>query len=314
MNCPKCNTTNDADARFCSECGGRIDPAGLKQPGKGRKVYLYALLFLPVLAVAAGIGYHKYVLPGGTAAIVNGEQIMLSEIDTAVSELTGASGTADPKLRHQVLNGLITERMVLQQARKAGLSIPREEVSAAVDEARRASGISGSVFDRDAATRYGSVRNFEAVLARRLLVHKFLAEKVIPRDVDARTAGLVMNRWLQDLSEKADVRITIGEQLSGAGGCGCCNKRADASESSALPQAGAQIAKADSLPPADPGSASSDEDKASAAALKYWREHHGQENITTKVTNFGCHMQVDIIKDDTVVGSLRYQRGRISEL
>jgi hypothetical protein len=303
---------NDADARFCSECGGPIDAALLRQSGKGRKVYLYALLFLPVLALAAGIGYYKYVLPGGAAAIVNGEQIMLSEIDTAVSELTGESGAADPKLRYQILNGLITERMVLQQARKTGLSISREQVNAAVDEARRASGISGAAFDRDAETRYGSMRNFEAVLARRLLVNKFLAEKVIPRDVDARTAGLVMNRWLQDLSGKADVRITLAEQLSGAGGCGCCNKRPEASGSASGSGSASLVTKAEASSSA-PATGSSEEDRASAAALKYWQEKHGDEKVTTRVKNFGCHVEVDIVKDDKTVGSLRYQRGRISE-
>jgi hypothetical protein len=52
---------------------------------------------------------------------------------------------------------------------------------------------------------------------------------------------------------------------------------------------------------------------ASEAALRFWHQKHGNDPVSTKVTDFGCHMQVDIVKAGKLVGSLRYQAGAISE-
>jgi len=36
--------------------------------------------------------------------------------------------------------------------------------------------------------------------------------------------------------------------------------------------------------------------------------------VETKVTDFGCHVQVDIVANSTITKSLRYQNGTISEM
>ncbi len=53
---------------------------------------------------------------------------------------------------------------------------------------------------------------------------------------------------------------------------------------------------------------------ASEAALRYWHEKHGPETVTATVKDFGCHQQVDIVKDKKIIASLRYQAGAITEL
>jgi hypothetical protein len=314
MLCSKCNTTNDPDALFCAECGAQLAQGSPGSRVKARRVYLYALLLLPVLALAAGIGYYKFFLPQGVAAVVNGERIMLPELEAAVFRTTGGRDAADARLRYAILNGLITERLVLQEARRAGMVIPREEITSAVDAARDASGLNDGQFSREIASQYGSVRNFEEALSRRLLVNKFIAEKVVPPNADARNAGAALGTWLQERSAAASVRVTLAEQWSGAG-CGCCSNRAEASTG---PQAGSgcrtvkggcAMANQGSARSTDPLNAG----KAADAALRYWHEKHGAGNVTTKVTDFGCHMQVDIIKDNIKIGSLRYQGGSISE-
>ncbi len=55
------------------------------------------------------------------------------------------------------------------------------------------------------------------------------------------------------------------------------------------------------------------EKRIADAGLAYWREHYGKGEVTARVSDFGCHMQVDIIRDGRVVKSLQYQNGRITE-
>ena len=303
MNCPTCNTMNDNDSRFCEQCGKSLESGSAAGAAKPRKAYLYALLLIPVLLLAAGVGYYKYFLPQGIAAVVNGEEIRLAELDAEVARTTGLA--ADSKLRYQVLNSLITERLVLQEARKAGVTLSREEFAASLTAAQTASGQSGAEFDRQIAERYGSRQNFEELFSRRLLVNKFFAEKVVPANADVRTSRLALDRWLQDRSAAASVRITLAEQWSGAG-CGCCANKAEAATSTASGNSTAEKT--------GPSAALSRADMASEAALSYWHQKHGNDTVSTKVTDFGCHMQVDIVKEGKIIGSLRYQAGAISEL
>jgi hypothetical protein len=312
MQCPKCSASNDSDARFCTECGSAVETIEAS-PAKAaiRRPYLYALLLFPVLLLAAGIGYYKFFLPQGIAAVVNGETIGISELDQQVARVQGP-GKADPGLRYQMLNGLITERLVLQQVRSAGISLSQEELNSAVSELQAASGLDAAAFEQEAAARYGSMRDFQRDLAQRLLIKKFIAERVVPPHADEQTAHAALARWMQNLNAGASVRITLAEQLSGAG-CGCCGKADAARGKGGRMRSGANttVAKNDSssLPPTP----SSAREKASAAALEYWHQKHGPESVETKVSDFGCHMEIDIIKDGKTVGSLRYQGGRISE-
>ncbi|OGW40509.1 MAG: hypothetical protein A2010_08075 [Nitrospirae bacterium GWD2_57_9] len=304
---------NDADAQFCSECGRPMEPAPAQ--GKTRKPYLYALLLIPVLVLAGGIGYYKYVLPQGIAAVVNGEEIMASELDSEVVRTTGSREAADGRLRYQVLNSLITERLILQEARKAGMSTSGGEISLAVVNARSGSGLDEAGFRERVESQYGSMQAFERALGRRLLVNRFVAERIIPADADPRTARAALDRWLQERSDAASVRVTLAEQWSGAG-CGCCANKAEASPAPPAASGGCRMAKNSSAAAGNGTAAAAEASRTGQAAdagLRYWQEKHGAENVTAKVTDFGCHMQVDIVKDNKTIGSLRYQGGVISE-
>jgi hypothetical protein len=299
MQCKACQSNNESDALFCSECGKPLaettPPPGWKQ----KKPYLFALLFLPVLALAVAVGYYKYFLPDGVAAVVNGEEIRLSELNAAVSRVRGGSEADSAGLRYQALNELITERLALQEARKAGIQVSKDEVKAAVMQAQKTSGLEADQFSREIKSLHGTLSGFERVLERRLLINRLITEKVVPPGADSRTANRAISRWLRDLSAKAAVRIALAEQWSG-GGCGCCNK----GNGQAMPGG-----KNTAQQPATEKTRA-----ASAAGLQYWKEKHGPETVDTRLTDFGCHIQVDIVKNEKVVGSLRYQGGAISEL
>ncbi len=55
------------------------------------------------------------------------------------------------------------------------------------------------------------------------------------------------------------------------------------------------------------------EKRIADAGLAYWREHYGGEGVSAMVSDFGCHLQVDIIRDGKAVKSLQYQNGSITE-
>ena len=219
MNCPECKKTNDDDAIFCSGCGRMIEKRRPELVSKQRRAYFIALLFVPIIAIAAFIGYHKFNLPDGVAAVVNGEEIRRSEVDAAVARLQGMNKDASAHLRYQALNELISERLMLQEARKAGIRITKEDLAAANASAREASGLDEAAFQQAMKSMYGN--GYEKTLERRLIINRLISEKVVPRGADPKTTRRAMDRWLQDLSGNADVRIALSEQLSGPGCSGC---------------------------------------------------------------------------------------------
>ncbi len=314
MNCPNCSTQNDADAGYCSECGKLLALKPEIETGKARKPYRFIFFLIPVIFIAAGFGYYKYYLPDGVSALVNGQEIKRSELDAAVARVQAVYGTSSEgdqagpqarKLRYQVLNGLISERLILHEADKAGFGVSPEEVAAAASLAQKASGMDQHLFSAEVIRRYGSLQAFEEAVRRDLIVEKFISEKVLPKGVDDRTARAEVDRWVEKLRASSAVRVTLSEQWSGAG-CGCCGKSRG---TPAAEQGGKQQGSVLAGVPQ-----SADGQKAADAGLKYWREKHGEEDVSARVSDFGCHLQVDIVKKGQTIGSLRYQGGNLSEM
>jgi len=305
VHCPDCKQKNDADALFCTACGRPLEVTLQKTAQLQRKAYFIALLFVPVIAIAAGIGYYKFFLPNGVAAVVNGEEIRLSELDAAVARAQGRQEVASSQLRYQLLNQLITQRIVIQEARKSGISVSEEEIETFATESRASSGIDEATFNRQVVSQYGSMRAFKDALERRLLVDKFLAVKVVPPGADQPTAQSAIKRWLDDIAGRAAVRIALAEQGEGLG-CGCCNtENGQASQRSGIRGHGCAAVNKPSA---------SDVGKAADAGLRFWHAKYGPESVTTRLTDYGCHIQVDIMKDNKIIGSLRYQDGNITEI
>jgi hypothetical protein len=310
MNCGKCNTMNDNDAAFCVNCGGVLTAA----PRKGWRSYRYALLLLPVLLVAAGAGYYKFILPSGVAAVVNGEEIMLAELDNLVQpDRKGAEVSAETlgQMRYSALSELITERIVLQEARKAGVSVSDGDVQAAVQDMRAASGLDEKDFAARVTERYGSVSAFRKGLERHLIIKKFIDGTVLAGASGPAEANMRLNQWLQDSTAKAAVRVSLAEQLP-ASGCGCCGGGGPAASKQGCDPA--KGAKQGCDPKAGAKQVSGQGTVARDAALAYWRNQNGNRPVETKVTDFGCHIQVDIMSNNRIAKSLRYQNGTITEM
>jgi hypothetical protein len=303
MQCPACSAHNDSDAAFCIECGRPLIMLPNTTPGKPRKTYLFVIALVPMVAIVAAIGYYKFFLPNGIAAIVNGEDIRTSELDAVAVRAPGLDETAYREYRYEALNRLITETLVLQEARKAGLGVSEEELSSATAEASYGQDV--AALRRQRKQLYGGKKQYERALKRRILVTKYIHERIIPKGADQQTARAAVNAWLQGLTEKALVRVSLAEQ--GASYNCCARGGGSAAQGSRFSQCGSGV------PPQ--GSLTQERTKAARdAGLVYWRKKHGRDAVTAKVLDFGCHIQIDILKDNKTVGSLIYQGGNVTEM
>lgn len=300
MRCDGCGSEIEQGSAFCPECGKASSPQAPESAPRSRKLFAIATLAAALIAVA-GIGYYKFYLPGGVAAFVNGERITLAELEAETGRIMAAQAVpvkvadspAAKALRTEVLNRMIAERVALQEANKAGIEISSAEVAETVNGMRASSGLDEAGFAAAVTERYGSRTAFEKRLEQDLLIRKFLTAKVIPRGADAAAAGAAVNQWLQERTRNASVRIALAEQVSGAG-CGCCNNG---------PAKGA------------PGAGSTSKEQAAVeAGMRYWSERGNGGTVTARTKDYGCHVQVDLMKKDKVVLSLRFQDGTITEL
>jgi len=124
---------------------------------------------------------------------------------------------------------------------------------------------------------------------------------------------------------KAAVRVSLAEQLP-ASGCGCCGgggpgaakqgcDPAKGVKQGCDPKAGTKRGCDPKGRPAAGANQVSNQGKAARdAALAYWRRQNGNRPVETKVTDFGCHVQVDIVSNNRIASSLRYQNGTITEM
>jgi len=170
-----------------------------------------------MLVIVAAIGYYKFFLPDGIAAVVNGEDIKKTELDAAAVRVPGTEETEYRRYRYEVLNQLITEVLVLQEARKAGIRVSEEEISAATAEASH--GLDVAAFRQQVALHDGGTRQFEQALERRILITKFMNERIVPKGADQQTARVVVSKWATALTRNAMVRVALSEQVANSSCC-----------------------------------------------------------------------------------------------
>ncbi len=217
MKCPGCKSLNEADAFFCNLCGSPLTDPASEAEKKQRRAYFTILLFVPILVLGVIVGYYKFNLPNDVAAIVNGDEIQESELDLAVDRMKGTRDPDPAYVRCEALNELITERIVLHAARKAGIIVSREEIDAAIAQARAASGLDDDAYIKAVSSQYGSLPGYESEVERSLIMTRFVAMKIVPPGSDPVTARRIVNRWIQGAWGNASVRIALREELSGPG-------------------------------------------------------------------------------------------------
>jgi hypothetical protein len=254
------------------------------------------------------------------AAVVNGEPIALSEarerfkITRLMMEkeygkelFTGERGRAYLRdLERDVLERMIGERLVVQEARRLNIKIGDDRVKEEIREIGRE--IYGNWENFQSSLREDGIsQEYLSAYVRNLLLRQEIKKVKAPAGVDPEE---YFGAWLTQ--DRRIARVTFNESISflnvsaqrqgsccgsgeraGGGGCG---------GSGAGGRGGQQAAAG----PLDPKLKS----EASAAAIAAYRKTNpAEKDVTAQVTDYGCHVQVDIEKGGKIVRSYTYQNG-----
>jgi len=316
QNCRHCGKETEEGEVFCPECRSLVE--GKK---KSRGVWVFAILFSVILLFLTGLmawhgGMGSWRFPFASlwekpAAIINGESISRAEFElrmksvrSAVERQYGKNTFAGERgeallgmLAQEVMDGMLEERLVAQEARRLKIEIIQDQVEGEVQ--------------RISTEMYGGREKFQARLReegisaddlqnhiRNLLLYNALREAKTPPGADPEVS---FNAWLIQARQKADLVVhepaNLGGSASFSGGS-CCASGGSSEE------------------PARGGALDSQtEDEAKKAALEVYRkENPSEKEISAQATNYGCHIQVDIQKEGKVVKSYSYQGGKAFEI
>ncbi len=319
QNCRHCGKDTEKGDVFCPEC--RSLAGGKKKTGR---IWFFSILFSAVLLFLTGLmvwhgGLGNWSLPladlwGKPAAVINGESIPRKEfkarmmsVKSAIERQYGKNTFTGERgevllgsLAQQVLDGMLEERLVAQEARNLKVEIRQDQVE---EEVQRIS-----------KEMYGDWEKFQARLhedgispdelikhIHNLLLYDALREAKTPAGADPEVS---FNAWLIQAKQKAELVIyetgNRGSAASFSGGSCCAPSGAS----------GGSIA-----PSGKGGSLDSQtENEAKKAALEAFQKGNpADQGVSALVTNYGCHIQVDIQKEGKVVKSYSYQGGKAFE-
>jgi len=249
---------------------------------------------------------------GRRAAVINGEPIARADLKTRVKGIramlerqygtdlfVGQRGQVLlENLEREVLDGMLEERLVAQEARRLGIQISDEMVQQELQKI--AQEIYGTWENFQAQTGDGvSKEDLQNHIRNLLLYRAVKAAKVQP----GSNPDIPFNLWLIRAKQNAEVAIyNSGESfrsLSSSPG-GCCS-------------GGGPVCVGQPRPvrPVDLRT----ESEAKKMALEaYQKANPSEKGLVAKVTGYGCHIQVDIQKDGKIVKSYAYQRGKVFEI
>jgi hypothetical protein len=299
MSCPSCSQRNEKRARFCTHCGNPL-PRRRKVWTKKRLILFGAIGFI----LAGAIGY---LLTGSIESTlvgrVNGEEITRKEFSKRVDQtkrfyeyrygqnlFQGDAGKENlNRLKNEMLDELITERILLQEAKSAGyVSVPEEEITKHLEIIKKQSGLS----EVDFIKRIGPLEDLKEELRRRWIISQFIEKAVLKGD-EAK-GELLLGQWLTKTKAKAQIETYEKLEPVYTAKASCC-------------RSGCGGGRAQPLDPKI-------EQEAKAKGLEYYEKKMQKKGADAKVTNFGCHIQVDIIEDGKVLLSLTYRQGEIQEI
>ena len=316
QSCVHCGKETGEGELYCPECQAI---SGARKP---RSFWIFSILFSVLLLSLTGLLFwHGGIsfgslsldsILGKPVAVVNGEPIPISDLRERVKAIramlerqngrnifAGEQGRALlGNLEQEVLDGMVEEKLVAQEARRLKIQITGEMVQQELQKMGK--------------EIYGSWEKFQARLREDGVAEEELQEHIgnllLYKAVRAAKSspGLnpeaSFNAWLTQARQNAELPI----YYSGDGGTssstllgGCCGTSGSGSVGPSRP-GGPVDAKA--------------EKEAQTLALEAYRKiNPSDRGITAKVTDYGCHMQVDIQKEGKVVKSYIYQDGKVFE-
>lgn len=326
------------DQRICGHCGAEL-PDGIgtecvvRKNSSGRKTakcrwyWASGIILFLLLGVGLLLGraheeawdFSWDALTGKPVAVINGDPIPRREFRERLAigmtmlekqygkELfAGERGRAVlADLERDVLEKILEDRLVTQEARRLNLLVSDEKVRQKMEAI--GSEIYGSPEKFQAALREDGIpEEYLLEHIRNLMLRRELAKAKSPSGTEADESFGV---WLVQARQDAGVTVyrTAGySSPPSRGGSSCCGSGASGS-AGGRGGCGSSGAPAETV---DPGLKSA----AGAAALAEYRKTNpvGQ-GVETRVTDYGCHVQVDILQGEKILKSYSYQDGTVSE-
>ena len=318
QNCVRCGKETGDGELYCLEC--QAIP-GAKKP---RRFWIFSILFSALLISLTGLLlWHGGLSIGSlsldsilrrSAAVINGESITRADLKARVKNIramlerqygrelfAGQRGRALlENLEQEVLDGMLEERLVSQEARRLKIQISDEMTEQELQK------ISKEI--------YGNWEKFQARLKeegvskedtenhiRTLLLYKAVKAAKAP---PGSNPDISFNAWLIQAKQKAELAIYYsGDSAisSSALGGGCCSPDGSGS-------AGNQYR------PGGPVDQKTESEAKKVALEAYQKANPSEKGVTAKVTNYGCHIQVDIQKEGRIIKSYSYQGGKAFEI
>jgi len=299
--CPSCDGENEKRARFCVHCGNPF-PKRIKFPFRKRYVLFGTIGLIFAGAIAS---FSMGGLESNLVGRVNGEGITRKEFSTRVERakkfyelrygpnlFQGEEGKGNlNRLKSDILDEITTEKILLQEAKNAGYSTaPDEEIAKQVEAIKKKYSLS----DDDLKQKMGmSIEDLREDLRKGYVISQFLEKAVLKSD--QQNGEAVFAQWFA--KAKANAKIETYEKLEPV-----LTARASCCRSGCGGEGRVQ--------PLDPKI----ESDAKAKGLEYYEKKTQKKGASARVTNFGCHIQVDIIEDGKVVVSLTYRQGEVEEI
>jgi len=315
-NCRHCGKETGEGELYCLECQAI---AGAKKP---KRIWIFSLIFSGLLLSLTGmmlwhggLNFGNLSLDaiwGKPAAVINGETISRSELKARLANMrkmlerqydtdvfAGERGRVLlANLEQEVLEGMLEERLVAQEARRLGIQIKDEDVRQEMEGIARK--VSGSWEKFEAELQEDGVfkEDLQKHIGNLLLVKAVKSAK----GSEGPNSDVVFSNWLVQAKQKAEIAIYDSgkrTQNPNPGGRGCCSPGQSSGGCGVQGGSGGQP---------DPKT----ESQAKKIALEaYWKNNPSEQGVTAKVTDYGCHIQVDIQKEGRVVKSYTYQDGKV---
>lgn len=299
--CPGCGGENAQQNHHCVHCGQPL-------PKVRRRIKTSTLLVGFIGLVLAGVAW--YFIAGGfeskLVGRVNGSGITRKEFSNRLDRakrlyefrfgqdfFKGGVGQENLiRLKAELLDEIIVERILLEEAKRGGYSaVSEKEVEDHIDAIKKRHGLSEADFKEKLGI---AIAEFREELKRDWFISQFVEKAILKGNREYREQ--LFQDWLVaaksrtkiETYEKIDIPPAIQSVCCKGGGCG-----------------GGE--KVRSLDPKV-------EKEAQTKALQYYEAKKGKNGASARAINFGCHIQVDIIEGGKVVLSLTYDRGEVKEI
>lgn len=226
LECPQCGSALANGVAVCGTCGREVsdDEKALppqeqpKVPGRNNLFAVLAVLLVVLggaaLLIFTGLLPNPMKGAGSTAAIVNGEKILLAEVDqkfNLYSKMTGKGGQPDSTpeakaaaadMRMQILNSMIQDKILVTEAAKEKITVPRQEIAERIGAVKKSLNLSDQDFEAFLKNHSMTLDGFEKRIEKDILISKLVSKGM-------QEKGLTKEAWIGELNNRAKVEILV---------------------------------------------------------------------------------------------------------